>query len=89
MKFQIADAEMLLVVWVDAYGVNTDWEDIENLMGGDICINHSVGFLIEETDDSLLLVPHMAASGTQGCGDIQIPKAMIRKITYLRLGEER
>ena len=76
------------VEWQDSYGVSAIWQETKNAKP----IQHkcfSVGWIIAENEDVIVLVPHLSPANNkidaeeQGCGDMTIPKCSIVKINLL------
>lgn len=70
------------VKWVDSYGCGSAWEEISDIEP----IPHycySVGYLVAESKDCIVVVPHMSPKNTNigseenGCGDMTIPVCAI------------
>jgi hypothetical protein len=81
--------KLVLVEWLDSHA-GRGWQDIESVERAAVPLYcRSVGWLVRETKDCKVLVPHISGekNGTtvlQGCGDLTIPTAAIEKITVLR-----
>lgn len=73
--------KLVLVVWVDSCGAESGWEDIDNFSHAQIMKCKSVGWLVHEDSERLVLVPHVALKDDgeflQGCGDMVIPKMAV------------
>lgn len=83
--------KLVLIEWDDAFGVNTDWQSLGLLEGRDIqvMVCRSVGWLAKETDELVVVIPHLSQlhhswAEQQGCGDMTIPKSAIRRMVVLR-----
>jgi len=72
------------VEWEDARGVHQEWTDLEVLASMDTCMCYSVGKLIREDKQQIVLVPHWGNDPQNGCGEMIIPKSAIRKKRKLR-----
>ena len=85
----MSDYKMVMVEWTDSYGCSSVWYEIpdEKLMPH-ICI--SMGWLVSESEDAVLLVPHLSPKNEsietteQGCGDMTIPKCSIKRMVELK-----
>ena len=78
--------EMVLVEWVDARGVGTDWKPVSEMREG-LCSAHSLGFLVHETDDYVVILPHLLDEGAnpdQGVGEMNIPKKAVKRLVVLK-----
>lgn len=74
---------MVEVWWDDASGLRHGWElDLEKI---EMQMVLSVGFIVKETDDHLILAQDVDSDG-QHNGRSQIPKSMIKRITVLKKG---
>lgn len=79
---------LLLVEWVDSYGCSPRWERIDEIEP-EVIHAQSVGWLVHEDENVLVLVPHVTrpafeGSHHQGCGDMAIPLVAITKREVLR-----
>jgi len=85
--------KIVLVEWTDSYGCSSGWEETEDLK---IIPHHcySVGYLVKENDEVIVLVPHLSPENKetnateQGCGDMTIPRVAIKNISFLKRIEE-
>ena len=83
--------KLVLIEWVDAHA-GRGWIDIGRIKKADTPLYcRSVGWLVAESKDCKVIVPHISAGenrGTllQGCGDLTIPKKAIVSTTVLRRG---
>lgn len=84
--------KMVRVEWVDSSSVHsTAWGDIEEAINGGLrmierpCV--SVGFLVSETEDALVLVPHLSGWPLEvddvGSGDMTIPKSAVKRMVEI------
>jgi len=74
---------MVEIWWDDASGLRHGWEvDLENISYEMVL---SVGFIVKETEDHLILAQDIDAGG-QHNGRSQIPRKMIQKIVILKKG---
>lgn len=62
--------------WLDAKGVSTSWEHTEDSPTMDLCMVSSVGYVIEEDDQKIVLCPNMG--NDQVLGLMAIPKVNIQ-----------
>ena len=82
-------APLVFVRWVDSFGSSSEWSETEGLEAkSHVC--HSVGWLKAESDDSIVVIPHISPANSEigsdehGCGDMTIPKrAIIEQIEIL------
>lgn len=75
---------LVYVEWVDARGVTTDWVPIEELTSGTPCICISVGLLLADEPDRVIILPHFGIDPNSGCGEMVIPRSQIRRLWGLR-----
>jgi hypothetical protein len=79
------DVKLVLVHWVDSSGgegwvpmsaIKENWDELKVT---------TVGWLIEESEEAILVVPHIAKCGNhlQGRGDLSIPVCAITEYTVL------
>lgn len=73
--------KIVLIEWVDSYSVYEQWDFLKDLKEPEIIKCKSVGFIIKETDESILIMPHISGDNEAGKGGICIPKlAIIKRI---------
>lgn len=83
---------LVLVEWADSNS-GTGWQpidDVENCTY--LVLVQSVGWIVAECEDTIVLVPHIAGEKNANlrlfaCGDITIPKSVIRSIRDLQVVE--
>lgn len=84
--------KLVLIEWVDSHS-GRGWQPFERFAEvAEPLYCQSVGWLVNENDACKVLVPHVGGEKNgdqmlQGCGDITIPTASIRKVTVLRREE--
>lgn len=76
---------LVRVEWRDSYGVGASWQEIDDFLEAPSLSCFSVGWLVLETKECLVIVPHLSEQGhahakEQGCGDMTIPKEAVVKI---------
>jgi hypothetical protein len=69
--------EMLLVDWVDSSAAH-GWNHIDAINPA-LKVCTSIGFLINETEDALIIAAHLSFDPDLCCGDMSIPKVAIVK----------
>ena len=86
------DYHIVMVYWNDARGVSSDWtrlSEIKKEPMPDICRVVSIGYLIENNDEGVVIVPHIGIEKEerdwQVCGDFHIPRSAITKIIKLKI----
>ena len=75
--------KIVLIEWVDSYSVYEQWDFLNDLKEPEIIKCKSVGFIVNETDESILIMPHISGDNEAGKGGICIPKIAIIKRTEL------
>lgn len=78
----------MLVEWLDS-GRGTDWADIASHSGAAPCFCVSVGFVLSETTDAIVLVQSVDEANQTACASITIPKACIKTSESLYMMGER
>ena len=78
---------LVFIEWVDSARGDV-WESLDEENTSDLRC-HSVGWLLLETDDRKVLVPHISADKKQGCGSMTIPKRAIISMRDLCLGPSK
>lgn len=73
------------IVWDDAAGLRHGWTAKEEKLEPYICL--SVGFLIRETEDHILIAQDTDGDGSHN-GRSQIPRGMVKKLKVLRKKDE-
>jgi hypothetical protein len=72
-----------LIRWRDSYGPGSHWKELpeEGDPDPEPLVCESVGWTVQETDDLVLLFPHVGPktknTDAQGCGEMAIPKVAI------------
>ncbi len=88
-----------LIEWLDSFGAGPQWTEFEEI-DNDVEIRcSSVGYVIKETDQYVVIVPHIHGDliieglnkkvTASGCGDMAIPKVSIVKRTVLKEEEPK
>ena len=75
--------QLVYIEWVDsASSVSGGWIELEGLQGR-CALVRSVGWLIQDTEECKVLLPHLTEDKKQGCGEMIIPASSIRSMAYL------
>ena len=86
-RFSRPDSRLVLIEWVDSHG-GDEWKSVHAMeRGAAQCL--SVGWLMHEGKDSVMVVPHLGIDDgetTEGRGEINIPRVAINRIRLLREG---
>ena len=81
---------LVLVEWVDSCSVNETWDFVKDLEEPYPVICNSVGWVLKQNDDCILIVPHISDVQNEdslgACkGGLIIPREMIRNIISIKL----
>ena len=78
--------KLAYVEWVDSYGCSSQWESTKDVKAL-VHTCYSVGWVVKETEDTLVVVPHLSPANAaidadeQGCGEMAIPlKSIIERV---------
>ncbi len=74
---------LVLIEWIDSYTIYKDWDILSELKEPEIMNCKSVGFVIKENDDAIIIIPHISGNDEAGYGGICIPKIAIIITTEL------
>jgi hypothetical protein len=81
--------KLVLVEWVDSSSRHC-WTRLNERKGSELLRCRSVGWLVEETKEVLVLAPHMSGEGqgvhVMGTGDMAIPRVAVRRVMVLKSG---
>ena len=74
--------KLAIIEWVDSYSVYEGWDFIKELSDPKIVKCLSVGWILKETEDCILLMPHISDTNDKetlgaGRGGLTIPKISI------------
>ncbi|MDD5353321.1 MAG: hypothetical protein PHS93_09195 [Candidatus Omnitrophica bacterium] len=81
--------KLTLIEWEDSYSTDDKWKSVSAMPKPKRMICVSVGWIIKETKNNILIIPHLSdinnknSSGT-GFGEMVIPKSAIRKRKELK-----
>lgn len=85
--------KLVFVEWEDSYGCSPRWQDINPDGNPTELLCHSVGWVIYKNKRCIVVVPHITAQEVegrkQGCGDMTIPTAAIRRLVPLVLPKQK
>lgn len=74
--------KLVIVDWLDATGgTRNGWRSMKEMAVGALDSCRSVGWLLVEDKDRLVVIPHISAE--QGDGEIIIPRSWVSKITRI------
>ena len=76
--------KLCLIEWMDPYTFSDKWESISEMPNLENTICVSVGWIMKETKDNILIIPHISDIGNKnslgtGCSAMVIPKLSIVK----------
>lgn len=75
------DFNLEWIRWLDAHGVTTEWTDVADLQKSDVPVLDSVGWVIKEEPEFIVVLPHKShkyPDGEFGCGEMLIPVEAVR-----------
>ncbi|MBC8321128.1 MAG: hypothetical protein H8E34_10430 [Bacteroidetes bacterium] len=78
----INNNNLYLIKWIDSYNFPSTWESIEEMEDPIPLVCVSVGWIEKETDEYIVLIPHISDIDNKdnkgmGCGSMGIPKIAI------------
>lgn len=82
--------QLVHITWKDSYGCGHEWSTLEDAVV-EPHYAQSVGWLVKENDEAVLIVPHVSprhediGAREQGCGDMTIPKCSIVEMKQLTM----
>lgn len=76
------EKKLTLIEWVDSYSVYEGWDFIKELAEPKVMKCLSVGWILKETEECILLMPHISGTNDNdtlgaGMGGLSIPKVAI------------
>lgn len=81
------EPRLVLVEWEDSFGCSSSWENVEGGVTPSALRCRSVGWLVYDSDDCVVVVPHLTRPHgdlrRQGCGDMAIPIRAVVRMTDL------
>lgn len=83
---QLEKYPLVIIEWEDSRGVQAHWTELDDLDEG-ICIIESVGWIIVDKPEYIIILPHSCGDPPQGCGSMTIPRKVISSIKKLKIGE--
>ena len=82
-KYKLADMKMVRVDWLDAMSDDNTWQEISELAKQTLKPVTSVGWILTENKDNIILVSSFDEDAQMGGGGCTIPKACVKKITAI------
>jgi len=81
------DYPLVLIEWLDARGVESDWIFLDQFKPLGLCHNYTVGYLIPNPDSSYLIIAQniSAEKDTQMCGIMYIPTVTILRKHFIKI----
>lgn len=83
LPFPTDSLKLVHVTWEDSARCGS-WETFEELRGEHVIEMRSVGWVLKDDDQYLVLGPHVGSSPPQACGTLVIPKRSIVKVVKLK-----
>ena len=80
---------LVMIEWLDSMGVGGEWQCPDCLKDPEPVVCRSVGWIVRETEDYIVVASHHHAgdcneeASEQVCGTMAITKATVRRITDL------
>ena len=65
--------EKIIVRWKDSWGVNPDWESVEDALNHDYCDIETSGYLLKENESRIIIAQSVDDTTGMVCGVIVIP----------------
>lgn len=91
---KVKNYPLVYIEWADSFGCSSEWTSTADVADVEhICI--SVGFLLKESKDIVVIVPHFSPANEkidakeQGCGDMAIPRSAIRQLRTLKIMKKK
>lgn len=78
------DFPLVYIEWVDSRSIGRGWSLTEDIKSAPM-ICHSIGWLYQDLEDSIMIVPHFAENPEQCTGGLEIPKCSITKTVGVQL----
>jgi len=75
--------KLVLIEWIDSYSVYEQWDFLSDLEEPKVIKCKSVGFVVKETKESIMIIPYISGEDEGGKGGICIPKICIVSTTEL------
>lgn len=75
--------KLVLVEWVDSKRMSEGWEYTEDIEPS-VVTCQSVGWILKENKECIVIMPHMDKNESQGCGIISIPKCAVKHTYQLK-----
>ena len=79
---------LVYIEWLDARGVSTEWIDLDELAKAEVCVCISVGILLADRPEEVIVLPHFGTDPANGCGEMVIPRSQVRRMWSLKIGRE-
>ena len=78
------ELQIVLIDWLDAMSDDNSWQDLKELQEQKLRPVTSVGYIIKEDNDSVILVSSFDEESQCGGGGVVIPTNCITKNTILK-----
>lgn len=74
--------DLVKIEWLDSRGATAGWKFVDDLDEG-ACKMHSVGWIVKDDWEHVVLAPHMSTDEEQASGVMYIPRSAITHIYAL------
>jgi hypothetical protein len=83
-KYKLADMKMVRVDWLDAMSDDNTWQEISELTKQTLKPVTSVGWILTENKDNIILISSFDEDAQMGGGGCTIPKTCVKRIVQLK-----
>jgi hypothetical protein len=83
-KYKLADMKMVRVDWLDAMSDDNTWQELDELAKQTLKPVTSVGWILTENKDNIILVSSFDEDAQMGGGGCTIPKTCVKRIVQLK-----
>ena len=82
-KYQLSKMKAVRVDWLDAMSDDNTWQDLKELEKQTLKFVHSVGWILAEDKNNIILISSLDEETQTGGGGTVIPKSCIKEIVPL------
>jgi len=83
-KYKLTDMKMVMVDWLDAMSDDNTWQELGELTKQTLKPVTSVGWILTENKDNIILISSFDEDAQMGGGGCTIPKACVKRIVQLK-----
>ena len=83
-KYKLTDMKMVMVDWLDAMSDDNTWQELDELAKQTLKPVTSVGWILTENKDNIILISSFDEDAQMGGGGCTIPKACVKRIVQLK-----